>query len=94
MPGLPDGSFSNQKFKFGYILEGLGIKNVVIFLDHLEYFTATWYNLWPFGIVCGRFGTFFPVLVYSDQEKSGNPGQPSTDFLFAFESLPDNACSG
>jgi hypothetical protein len=22
------------------------------FYDHLEYLTAIWYNLWPFGIVC------------------------------------------
>jgi hypothetical protein len=38
--------------------------NVGIFHDHLEYFMAIWYNLWPFGIVCGhllyfsRFGMF------------------------------------
>jgi hypothetical protein len=25
------------------------MENVVIFHDHLEYFTAIWYNLWPFG---------------------------------------------
>jgi hypothetical protein len=30
------------------------MKNVVIFYDHLEYFTAIWYNLLPFGIVCGH----------------------------------------
>jgi hypothetical protein len=30
-------------------LEGLGMENV-IFYDHLEYFTAIWYNLWSFGI--------------------------------------------
>jgi hypothetical protein len=28
--GLPDGKFSNQKSKFGYILEGLVIENVGI----------------------------------------------------------------
>jgi hypothetical protein len=39
------------------------MENVVIFYDHLEHFTAIWYNLWPFGIVCCHF----------DQEKSGNP---------------------
>jgi hypothetical protein len=33
-------------------LEGLGVKNVVIFYDHLEYFTAIWHNVLPFGIVC------------------------------------------
>jgi hypothetical protein len=29
--------------------------------DHLEYFTAIWYNLLPFGIFCGRLVyVFFP----------------------------------
>jgi hypothetical protein len=37
---LPDGLFSNQKSKFGYILEGLGMENGVIFCDHLEKFMA------------------------------------------------------
>jgi hypothetical protein len=41
-------------------LEGLGIENVVIFYDHLEYFTAIWYHLQPFGIVCGHLVYFFP----------------------------------
>jgi hypothetical protein len=40
-------------------LEGLGIENVGIFYDHLEYLTFIWY--------------IFPVLVCLDQEKSGNP---------------------
>jgi hypothetical protein len=37
---LPDGIFSNQKFRFGYILEGLGMENVGIFYNHVEYLTA------------------------------------------------------
>jgi hypothetical protein len=41
--GLPDGLFSNQKSKFGYILECLAIKDVGVFL-------------WPFGIYFGRYG--------------------------------------
>jgi hypothetical protein len=66
--GLPDGLFSHQKSQFESILEDLRMKNVCIFYDHLEYFTATWYNLWPFGhLVC------FPILVCLYQEKSGNP---------------------
>jgi cytosine/uracil/thiamine/allantoin permease len=44
--------------------------NVVIFYDHLEHFTAIWYNLWPFGTVCGHLVYF---LVCLEQEKSGNP---------------------
>jgi hypothetical protein len=48
--GLPDGLFSNQKSRLGKNLEGLGIENVVTFYDHLEYFTAIWHNLQPFGM--------------------------------------------
>jgi hypothetical protein len=29
-----------------------------IFYDHLEYFMAVWYNLWPVGIVCGNLVCF------------------------------------
>jgi hypothetical protein len=44
--------------------------NVGIFYDHLEYITAIWYNVWPFGIVCGhlvyfsRFGMFGPRKIW------------------------------
>jgi hypothetical protein len=34
------------------------MENIVIFYDHLEYFTAIWYK-WPFGIVCGHLVYFF-----------------------------------
>jgi hypothetical protein len=37
------------------------MSNVGIFYDHLEYFMAIWYNLWPFGIVCGHLLNFFPI---------------------------------
>jgi hypothetical protein len=43
---LPDGIFSYQKSRFGYIWEGLGMENVGIFYVHLEYLTAVWYILW------------------------------------------------
>jgi hypothetical protein len=35
--------------------------NVGIFYDHLEYFTAIWYNLWPIGVVCGHLVYFSPI---------------------------------
>jgi hypothetical protein len=38
--GLPDGAFSNQKSKFGYILGDLRIENVGIFYSHLVYFMS------------------------------------------------------
>jgi hypothetical protein len=39
-PGLPDGLFFNQKSQFVKNLEGLGMENVVMFHDHLEYFSV------------------------------------------------------
>jgi hypothetical protein len=44
--------------------------NFGIFYDHLEYFMAICYNLWPFGIVCGhllyfsQFGMFGPRKIW------------------------------
>jgi hypothetical protein len=58
--GLTDG--------FGYILEGLGMENVGIFYDHLEYFTVIRYIMY----MAVWYG--FPFLVCLDLEKSGNPG--------------------
>jgi hypothetical protein len=38
------------------------MENVRIFYVHLEYFTAIWYILWPFCIVCGHMvGILFPI---------------------------------
>jgi hypothetical protein len=45
------------------------MENVGIFHDYLEYFTAIWYNLWPFVVI----RSIFPNLVGLDQERSGNP---------------------
>jgi hypothetical protein len=70
-PELPDGLFSYQKSKFGYIYEGLGMENNGIFYDHFVYITAIWYILWQFAIVCSHLENF-PILVCLDQEKSGN----------------------
>jgi hypothetical protein len=71
--GLPDGLFSHQKSQFWLNLEGIGIENVAIFYDLLEYCTTIWYNIQPFGIVCGHL-VYFSILVCLDQEKSSNPG--------------------
>jgi hypothetical protein len=59
IPGLPGGLFSNQKSQFWKNLEGLGVGNVFVFYDHFEYFTAIWYNLLPFVIVCCRLVHLF-----------------------------------
>jgi hypothetical protein len=42
--------FQTKYPNFGKIWEGLGMENIVVFYYHLEYFTAIWYNLWPFVI--------------------------------------------
>jgi hypothetical protein len=46
--------FQTKKSQFWSNLECLEMENVFIFYDHLEYITAIWYNLWPFGIVFGH----------------------------------------
>jgi hypothetical protein len=70
-PGLPDGIFSHQKYKFWDILEGLGMKNVGVFYGNLEYFTAIWNIMWSLiYYVCGNLVCFVviwyisPILVY------------------------------
>jgi hypothetical protein len=62
MLGLPDGIFSNQKFRFGSILEGLAMEDVDMLFGHLVYFTAIWYIVWPFDIWY-EYLVFFPILV-------------------------------
>jgi hypothetical protein len=56
-------------------MEGLAMEKVGSLFGHLEYITAIWYNLWPFGTLVAiwyispRFGT-------RCEEKSGNPAGP------------------
>jgi hypothetical protein len=64
--------FSNQKSKFGQILEGLGMKKVGIFYCHLEYITAIWYILWPLGKLVGDL-VYFPHFGIFKKDKSVNP---------------------
>jgi hypothetical protein len=68
---LPDGIFSNQKSKFGLILEGLKMEKVGKFCGHFEYLTVIWYILWPLGnfVVIWYIFPRFGILC---QEKSGN----------------------
>jgi hypothetical protein len=42
-------SFQTKNPSFGYILEDLGVENVVNFSGHLEHFTTIGYILWAFG---------------------------------------------
>jgi hypothetical protein len=42
--------------------------NVVIFYSHLEHFMAMWYNLWPFGTVCGHLVHFFRFGMFGSRK--------------------------
>jgi hypothetical protein len=53
---LPDGIFSNRKSQFGYILEGLAMEDVGIFL-------AIWSILRQFGLFYGNL-VYFVVIWY------------------------------
>jgi hypothetical protein len=67
---LPDGIFSNQNSQFGYILEGLGMKNVCIFSGHLVYFMAIW-NIF------GQLEAFF-LFWYAVPRKIWQPSSSHT----------------
>jgi hypothetical protein len=59
--GLPDGLFSNQKSKFGLLLEGLAMEDVGTYIyGHSVHFTVFCYILWAFGIICGKLVNIFP----------------------------------
>jgi hypothetical protein len=63
--GLPDGIFSNQKFKFyGHLVYFTAIWSILqpfgLFYIHLVYFTAIWYILCTFGMYCGNLVYFIP----------------------------------
>jgi hypothetical protein len=61
---LPDGLFSNQKSKFGYILEGLALEDVgIYFMDTWSILRSFCYILWTFGTVRGNF-VFFSNLAF------------------------------
>jgi hypothetical protein len=47
------------------------MENAGIFYGHLEYFTAIWHILWPFGNVVVIW-YIFPRFGIVRQEKSGN----------------------
>jgi hypothetical protein len=69
---LPDGLFSNQKSKFGKILEVLAMEDVGILYGHLVHFKVFCYILWTLGIVRGNF-VYFSLFGILYEEKSGNP---------------------
>jgi hypothetical protein len=59
-------------------LEGVEIENIIILYGHLEYTTAIWNILRPFGIFYGHWYLVVIWYIYPHfgmlyQEKSGNP---------------------
>jgi hypothetical protein len=78
VPELPDGLFSNQKYQFGQIWEGLRRENVDILYSLSEYFMDIWDSLLPFG-------TFFPVLVSCTKKNLAT--------LICAENLHSSKCS-
>jgi hypothetical protein len=52
------------KIQIGKILEGLAMEDVVIFYVRLVHFTVFCYILLTLGIVCGKFGIFFPFWYF------------------------------
>jgi hypothetical protein len=61
---LPDGIFSNQRSRFGYILKGIAIKDVPrYFLCPFGHFSAIGYILWSFDIFYCHL-VYFPPFWY------------------------------
>jgi hypothetical protein len=57
--------------------------------DHLVYFTAVRYILWPFGILNGYLVyIFFPFWYMLYQEKSGNPADDTQQIEGGLLCLP------
>jgi hypothetical protein len=69
---LPDGTFSNQKIPIWENFEGPGKENIGTFYAPLEYITAMWYILCPFGNLVAIWH-IFPRFGILYREKSGNP---------------------
>jgi hypothetical protein len=72
--GLPDGPvyFQTKNPSLGKFLEGIGMDKVGIFYGHLEYTSAIWYILWPFGNFV-NFVAKFPPFWYIVSRKIWQP---------------------
>jgi hypothetical protein len=71
--GLQDGIFLYQKYQYRLIWEGLVVMaNIVIFYDHMEYFTAILY-IYGHLVILWSCGILFPIFWYILPKKSGNP---------------------
>jgi hypothetical protein len=62
--GLPDGSLSNQKSKFGEICEGLAMEDDGIFYGHSVHFMVFCYILLTFGKVRGNLVYLIPFWYF------------------------------
>jgi hypothetical protein len=84
--------YFKTKKRFGYILEGLWRENVGIFHGHWVQLLTIWYNIWPFGIVCGHFvyfccfGMFGPRKIWQPWDAALNNEKWSIwDFRLIYE---------
>jgi hypothetical protein len=76
-PGLPDGILIYQKSRFGYFLEGLGIKNVSILYCCLLIFMAIWNILLPFGLFGDLVYYRFWYICFTKKNPATLPPSPA-----------------
>jgi hypothetical protein len=77
---LPNGLFSNQKFRLGKSLHGRAVqwKMLVYFMDIWSILLPFNIFLWTFGIFCGNFVNISPFL-YDVPRKIWQPFFEDTD---------------
>jgi hypothetical protein len=66
---LPDGIFPQQNTQYGYILEGLGIENVGIFVTIHGHWVILWMDI---GKFCSHL-VYISRFWYIVPKQSGNP---------------------
>jgi hypothetical protein len=90
--GLPDGTFSYQKFKFWYIPRGLDLKFLELNNNSIVFFCQKFLEMHLFRFSTNNY--YLLILV----KKSGNPGQGISCFVKESEdrrkALQENGSAG
>jgi hypothetical protein len=81
MQGCQVVCFQTKQPNLGKFCRALKRKKVGIFYGQLEYITAFWYILWPFGNLVAIWYNSFHFGI-SNEEKSGNPDERERESLF------------